>query len=102
VEHHGAGLLRASKSSDLLAALKAGTAPEQLPQRDRVMIEYATKLTRSPSSMTKSDVAAQQDSGFTDHEILEVNLAVAYMNLVNRIALGLGVELESDKGKFTR
>jgi alkylhydroperoxidase family enzyme len=37
-----------------------------------------------------------------DRAVLEINLTVAYMNFVNRIASGLGVELEADLRAYTR
>jgi alkylhydroperoxidase family enzyme len=35
-----------------------------------------------------------KDAGLTDEEILRANLIASYFNFSNRIALGLGVELE--------
>jgi alkylhydroperoxidase family enzyme len=43
-----------------------------------------------------------RELGFSDRAILEINLAAAYMNFVNRIAQGLGVELEASMQGFTR
>jgi len=66
------------------------------------MIEYSIRLTQNPSSITASDVAALRGQGFGDRAILEINLAAAYMNFVNRIALGMGVESEDTMEEFTR
>lgn len=66
------------------------------------MIEYSIRLTRNPSSISASDIAALRDHGFGDRAILEINLAAAYMNFVNRIALGMGVETEETMEEFTR
>jgi len=33
-----------------------------------------------------------RQAGFSDEDILSINLIVSYFNFVNRIALGLGVE----------
>jgi hypothetical protein len=41
-------------------------------------------------------------AGLSDRAILEINLAAAYMNFVNRVAEGLGVELETSMQAFTR
>jgi uncharacterized peroxidase-related enzyme len=102
VRHHGAGLLRASKRPDLVSSMKAGEIPAELPNRDKVMIEYSIRLTRNPSSISASDIVALRDYGFGDRAILEINLAAAYMNFVNRIALGMGVEPEGKIEEFTR
>jgi len=80
----------------------AGDVPDEFSERDRAMIAYSVKLTRDPGSITSDDIAALRDHGLSDHAILEINLAAAYMNFVNRIALGLGVEIEEKMNKFTR
>ena len=66
------------------------------------MLSYARNLTIDPSSIDENDVIQLRDLGFSDRAILEINLAAAYMNLVNRIAEGLGVELEPSMKNFTR
>ncbi len=70
-----------------------GTAP--IEASDRAMLEYADKLTRTPASMTRQDVDALRQAGFTDAAILDVCQVTAYFAFVNRLADGLGVELES-------
>jgi alkylhydroperoxidase family enzyme len=79
-----------------------GTAPEGLSERDDAIIAYSTKLTRFPDTIVEHDIAALRSHGLNDHAVLEINLAVAYMNFVNRIASGLGVELESDLKAYMR
>ena len=58
------------------------------------MLGYAVKLTVYPHAMTESDVLKLKDVGFTDTDILHICEVVAYYAYVNRIADGLGVELE--------
>jgi alkylhydroperoxidase family enzyme len=80
----------------------AGNYPEQMPSRDRAMADYVTKLTLQPVSIGAEDIEILRSHDFSDHAIVEINLAAAYMNLVNRIALGLGVELEENLALFHR
>ncbi len=63
------------------------------------MLEYAEKLTRVPNSMTQADIENLRKHGFSDLEILQLNLVASYFCFVNRVASGLGVELEEDKGE---
>ncbi len=63
-------------------------------ERERAMLDYAVKLTRSPDAVGASDVDALRLVGMTDGEILDVCQITAYYNYVNRLADGLGVELE--------
>lgn len=59
------------------------------------MVDYAAKLTHDPGSMVEADVAGLRDAGFTDRDVLDIVEVVSYYAYVNRIADGLGVELES-------
>jgi uncharacterized peroxidase-related enzyme len=59
------------------------------------MLEYAEKLTRSPIDMVESDVENLRSVGFTDRDILDIATVTAYYAYVNRIADGLGVDLET-------
>lgn len=80
----------------------AGEMPAGLSSRDHAMIEYSIKVTRNPGSITPADIAVLRVNAFSDRAILEINLAAAYMNFVNRVALGLGVEPEGNMDAFSR
>lgn len=58
------------------------------------MLAYAVRLTRDPGRMGKDDVAALRAVGFDDTAILDICQVACYYNYVNRLADGLGVELE--------
>ena len=59
------------------------------------MLEYVEKLTRSPRDMVESDVENLRSVGYTDRDILDIATVTAYYAYVNRIADGLGVDLET-------
>tara|TARA_Y100001970_G_scaffold79073_1_gene100768 strand:+ start:1707 stop:1889 length:183 start_codon:yes stop_codon:yes gene_type:complete len=59
------------------------------------MLDYSYKLTLYPWKMDKTDVQKLKETGFTDREILDINIVVSYYAYVNRLADGLGVELEN-------
>ncbi len=60
----------------------------------RVLCRYAIKLTLQPWTMQAHDVEALREAGFDDRAIVDANQVVSYFNYVNRVADGLGVELE--------
>lgn len=60
----------------------------------RALCRHALQLNREPGATSDADLAALRDAGFDDRAILDLTLVVAYFNFVNRIASGLGVELE--------
>ena len=59
------------------------------------MLGYAVLLTRSPHSIDESAIEGLRAVGFDDAGILDICQVVSYYNYVNRLADGLGVELES-------
>jgi uncharacterized peroxidase-related enzyme len=66
------------------------------------LCRYAVRLTRSPSSVERADLEPLRAHGLDDRAIVDLNQVVAYFNYVNRIAAGLGVELESRWAEETR
>jgi len=66
-----------------------------LTDKQRAMLAYAEKLTRTPGEMTRDDVAALATVGFTEPDILDINQITGYFAYVNRLADGLGVPLEA-------
>ncbi len=66
----------------------------EISDRDRAMLDYVVKLTLEPWNMAQDDVERLRQAGFTDREILDINQITGYYAYVNRLADGLGVELE--------
>ena len=58
------------------------------------MLTYAEKLTLRPWNMVEVDVIELREVGFSDAAILDINQVASYYAFVNRLADGLGVELE--------
>jgi len=58
------------------------------------MLRYAEKLTRFPSEMQRADVDALKELGFSDADVLAIAEVTAYYAYANRIADGLGVQIE--------
>jgi len=77
-----------------VAGLSEDYQTAALEPADRAMLDYAAKLTREPWAMEKDDVAALRSAGFSDSAILDINQVTGYYAFVNRLADGLGVELE--------
>jgi len=57
-------------------------------------VDYAVKLARTPAKVTEEDIAALRAVGLSDREIHDRCAVTAYYCFVNRMANGLGVELE--------
>lgn len=65
-----------------------------LDEKDRAMLEYVAKLTLEPWNMKEEDVENLRQNGFSDEAILDICQVAGYFAFVNRLADGLGVELE--------
>lgn len=98
VAHHSDAMARYEKRPDYVRAVQDGHW-QTLSPRDRALCLYAEKLTKSPDRVSEDDVAALRTTGLEDAEILDVAQIAAYFNFVNRIVLGLGVEVESAEGR---
>ncbi len=66
----------------------------ELNQVDQALLVYAGKLTRTPQAMTSEDVAKLRETGLSERAILDACQIASYFNFINRMADGLGVELE--------
>ncbi len=80
----------------MVAALEHDHTRATLAAADRAILDYAAKLTLTPFEMNAGDVQSLRDVGCDDRAIHDVCAITAYFNFVNRMADGLGVELEAD------
>ena len=59
------------------------------------MLGYAVKLTQEPWNVEEADVQELRDAGFSNAVILDIVHVTGYYAYANRLADGLGVELEA-------
>ncbi len=78
----------------LLGALAGDYRTAPLGPADRALLDYAVKLTRTPQEIVAADVERLREAGFDDRAIHDICAIAGYYAFVNRIADGLGVELE--------
>ena len=65
-----------------------------ISEQEMSMLEFVEKLTKKPADMVQADVEHLKEAGFSDKDIFDITQVVAYFNYVNRIADGLGIQLE--------
>jgi uncharacterized peroxidase-related enzyme len=65
-----------------------------LAAADKALLAFAVKLTKTPGAMTPDDVGTLRDAGFDDRGISDAVQVIAYFNYINRVADGMGVDLE--------
>ncbi len=76
--------------------IKTDYRQAELSETDRALCDHAVKLTRAPSSITKADLDHLRSTGLSDRAIGDATQVISFFNYINRIADGLGVDLEED------
>ena len=64
------------------------------------IVEYVEKHTKTPSQITEADVVALRAVGLDDQQILSVVMITSMYAFMNRLADGLGVQLDEQKREF--
>ncbi|MEM7547641.1 MAG: peroxidase-related enzyme [Pseudomonadota bacterium] len=85
-----------ARADQIEAALHADAPGTAFNGRELALMNYARKLTKTPSDMTETDIAEMRAAGLDDGQILEANQIIGYFNYVNRLLNGLGVTTDGD------
>jgi uncharacterized peroxidase-related enzyme len=89
-----AEFLRQEGGDDLSAEqIKDDWRTVELTQAEYSMLEFAEKLTLTPSNMREDDVQKLRNVGWTDRDILDIVHVCAYFNFRVRVVDGLGLEV---------
>ncbi len=83
-----------AEKNRLIETLQTDHRTADLDPADRLMLDYAAKLTSHPSEITAQDIDDLRKAGFGDRAIHDICALAAYYAFANRIADGLGVVLE--------
>jgi len=79
---------------DFVQAIKTNYTTAKLTKVDRALCDHAVRLTRAPQSMTRADVEKLREAGLSDRAIHDATQVIAFFNYINRVADGLGIDLE--------
>ena len=97
LNHHGEALNNYWNDDVKLAAFIEDYKSADITEKQMAMLNYGAKLTESPESMIEEDIEVLKYVGFSDAQILRINMIASYFNFVNRIAVGLGVEFTEEE-----
>jgi uncharacterized peroxidase-related enzyme len=92
--HHKDALSRYSKDPAWVESVGKDPHKATFTPREKALVEYAVALTSAPTKGCAKHVEALKKAGLKDEEILQAAHVVSYFNFSNRLAIGLGVELE--------
>ncbi len=92
--------MSAADQTEIVDGLLAPTLPGTLgvTPRERALLGYADQLTTAPMTIGRSDLDRLRAEGLDDRAIHDTCAIIAYFAFVNRIADGLGVDLEGNAG----
>ena len=96
MEGHGEDLRVATGNRLLAETVKRDYREAPLSRRERALCEFAEKLTLHPSRMTAEDCQTLRREELDDRDILDAVEVISYFNYINRVAEGLGVDLEPE------
>ena len=65
-----------------------------LTAREVALLDFAVKLTHTPSGTRRHDLDALRAHGLTDEQLVDAVHCVGYFNFINRVLDGLGVDPE--------
>ena len=60
----------------------------------RALLDWVVKLTVKPTECTETDIVRLKALGWSDEELSAACFTASYFNFINRIAEGLGVDLD--------
>jgi len=82
--------IQLTKRPEIMQRLIDEGVEAELPPRERAIVDFAVKLTRTPSALTSDDLKPLRQLGLTDQEILDLTHATAMFAWANRLMQTLG------------
>src|SRR5689334_6272194 len=83
---HGQAVRRLSGDPELGEMLVMNYRVAELSPRRRAMLDFAWKLTETPSRIEEADRTSLRAAGFTEEEIWDIGETAAFYNFSNRMA----------------
>lgn len=99
---HGQAVRQLSGDPQLGEMLVMNWRVAELEPRHRVMLEFAWKLTETPSRIAEADRQSLRDAGFADEDIFDICDVAAFFNYTNRVAHGLDMMPNPDYHAMNR
>jgi uncharacterized peroxidase-related enzyme len=88
---HGAALREASDDKVEADRITLDYRRAALTTRERAMLDYAVKITKTPGECDEADIEALRAEGFTDEAIWDIVEVASMYNFTNRLAMATGM-----------
>ena len=96
IEAHGDDFRDEVGDSELAEYLKHNWRNAKLSDQDKALCTWAEKLTLTPGEMIENDIRGLEQAGLSQEAISDAAQVIGYFNYINRVADGLGVDLEEE------
>lgn len=93
---HGAAVREMSGRPDLGEALVMNYRVAEIEPRQRAMLDFAVKVTRTSAEIEEPDRQALRDHGFSDRDIFDIAAVVGFFAMSNRVASATGMQPNAD------
>jgi uncharacterized peroxidase-related enzyme len=94
MESHEKELRSVVETDEQRQAVQEDYRSAGLTPRELALLDFAGRLTKSPSGLRKDDLDALRDHGLTDEQVVDAVHCISYFNFINRVLDGLGVDPE--------
>jgi uncharacterized peroxidase-related enzyme len=86
---HGQAVRELSGDPQLGEMMAMNYRVAELDPRQRTVLDFAWKLTKTPMDITEDDRQGLRDVGFSDQDIFDISDVIGFFNYTNRLAHGL-------------
>lgn len=93
---HAADLAATSRDDELAEQVKQDYRTSKLDDSHKALCAWAEKLTLTPAECTREDMDGLRQNGWSDEQIVSAAQIIGYFNHLNRLADGLGIDLEPE------
>ncbi len=94
MESHEKDLRSVVESDEQRQAVQEDYRSADLTLRELALLDFAVRLTQSPSGIRNDDLDTLRGHGLTDEQIVDAVQCISYFNFINRVLDGLGVDPE--------
>ncbi len=94
MESHEKDLRSAVASDEQCRAVQTDYRSAGLTPREVALLDFAVKLTTTPSGGGRQDLDALRSHSFSDEQLVDAVQCISYFNFINRVLDGLGVDPE--------
>lgn len=93
---HAEDLANMARDAELAEQIKKDFRTSKLDDQHKALCAWAEKLTLTPAACTRDDVEGLKSAGWTEEQIVSAAQIIGYFNHLNRLADGLGIDLEPE------